>query len=128
MRATMKNDWARPLLLALPFATALALVRAVHAAAPGITGTTFDLDAKAAFITQPDGASIYSWGYGCNPGSPTSFVPRAMASGKCPDMQLPGPTLIVNEGDTVTVTLTNNLPPAAGTTSMLFPGFDVTAS
>ena len=38
-------------------------------------------------------------------------------------MQLPGPTLIVTQGDTVTVTLTNNLPAAAGNTSILFPGF-----
>jgi FtsP/CotA-like multicopper oxidase with cupredoxin domain len=43
-------------------------------------------------------------------------------------MQIPAPTLIVNEGDTVTVTLTNNLPAAAGNTSILFPGFQVTAT
>jgi FtsP/CotA-like multicopper oxidase with cupredoxin domain len=47
--------------------------------------------------------------------------------GKCPTMQLPGPTLIVTEGQTVTVTLTNNLPKVAGNTSILFPGFDVCA-
>jgi FtsP/CotA-like multicopper oxidase with cupredoxin domain len=43
-------------------------------------------------------------------------------------MQLPGPTLIVNQGDTVKVTLANNLPVAAGNTSILFPGFRVTAT
>jgi FtsP/CotA-like multicopper oxidase with cupredoxin domain len=43
-------------------------------------------------------------------------------------MQIPGPTLIVNEGDTVSVTLTNNLPTPAGNTSVLFPGFNVTAT
>jgi FtsP/CotA-like multicopper oxidase with cupredoxin domain len=43
-------------------------------------------------------------------------------------MQIPGPTLIVTEGQTVTVTLTNNLPTAAGNTSILFPGFTVTAT
>ena len=43
-------------------------------------------------------------------------------------MQLPGPTLIVTEGETVTVTLTNNLPAAAGNTSILFPGFDVSTA
>jgi FtsP/CotA-like multicopper oxidase with cupredoxin domain len=43
-------------------------------------------------------------------------------------MQVPGPTLIVTEGTTVTVTLTNNLPTAAGPTSILFPGFAVTAT
>jgi FtsP/CotA-like multicopper oxidase with cupredoxin domain len=45
----------------------------------------------------------------------------------CQNMQIPGPTLIVHEGDTVNVTLTNNLPPAAGNTSILFPGFNVCA-
>jgi FtsP/CotA-like multicopper oxidase with cupredoxin domain len=43
-------------------------------------------------------------------------------------MQMPGPTLIVNEGSTVTVTLNNALPPAAGNTSIVFPGFAVAAS
>jgi hypothetical protein len=40
-------------------------------------------------------------------------------------MQVPGPTLIVTEGQTVTVNLTNQLPAAAGNTSILFPGFQV---
>jgi FtsP/CotA-like multicopper oxidase with cupredoxin domain len=88
--------------------------------------STFNLSATAAFISQPDGASIYSWGYGCS-ASTATFMP-ATAAGTCTTMQLPGPTLIVNEGDTVTVTLTNNLPSAAGRTSILFPGFDVTAT
>jgi FtsP/CotA-like multicopper oxidase with cupredoxin domain len=43
-------------------------------------------------------------------------------------MQVPGPTLVVTEGQPVTVTLTNNLPASAGNTSILFPGFAVTAS
>ena len=37
-------------------------------------------------------------------------------------MQLPGPTLIVTAGDTVTVTLNNALPAAAGNVSIVFPG------
>ena len=36
--------------------------------------------------------------------------------------------MIVREGDNVTVNLTNGLPPAAGNTSIVFPGFSVTAS
>src|SRR2546427_2735491 len=40
-------------------------------------------------------------------------------------MQVPGPTLIVTQGQTVTVNLTNNLPTAAGNTSILFPGFNL---
>jgi FtsP/CotA-like multicopper oxidase with cupredoxin domain len=43
-------------------------------------------------------------------------------------MQVPGPTLIVTEGTTVTINLTNGLPAAAGNTSILFPGFNVTAT
>lgn len=102
------------------------------AAVPGITGTTFDLVASADFTSQPDGAMIYSWGYGCAATSTPSFLPAAVAgqgpAPSCTLMQLPGPTMIVREGDTITVNLTNNLPPAAGNTSILFPGFTVTAS
>jgi FtsP/CotA-like multicopper oxidase with cupredoxin domain len=108
----------------------LASVSAVQAAVPGITGGTlagassFDLVAAAGNTSQPDGATIYTWGYGCNT-APTSFVPAAITGGQCGPMQLPGPTLVVHKGDTVTVTLHNNLPPAAGNTSILFPGFKV---
>ncbi|MGA7409949.1 MAG: multicopper oxidase family protein [Bryobacteraceae bacterium] len=98
-----------------------------HAAAPGITGPTFNLTAQPAFISQPDGQSVYSWGYGCN-GAPSGYAPSAITSTFCNTMQVPGPTLIVTEGQTVTVSLTNNLPTAAGNTSILFPGFKVTTS
>jgi FtsP/CotA-like multicopper oxidase with cupredoxin domain len=106
----------------------VALAGVAHAAAPGITGPSFDLVAAPGFISQPDGASIYSWGYGCN-SAPSGILPKTI-SGTCTSgqMQLPGPTLIVTEGETVTVKLTNKLPAAAGNTSILFPGFDVTAS
>jgi FtsP/CotA-like multicopper oxidase with cupredoxin domain len=105
---------------------ALFLSGAAHAAVPGITGPTFNLTAQPAFLNQPDGNAVYSWGYGCN-GSPTGTAPKAMTV-SCPSMQVPGPTLIVTEGDTVTVNLTNNLPTAAGNTSIVFPGFVVTAA
>src|ERR1700756_3932009 len=105
---------------------ALGLAPAAYAAAPGITGPTFNLTARAAFMTQPDGAMIYSWGYGCN-GTPGGYAPAAISGSFCSNMQVPGPTLIVTQGQTVTVTLTNNLPPAAGNTSILFPGFQVTS-
>jgi len=74
----------------------------VHAAAPGITGTHFDLRAEASRITQPDGNSVYSWGYGCN-SEPAGYSPPNIAHPPCPTMQIPGPTLIVNQGDIVTV-------------------------
>ncbi len=108
-------------------AAVLSLTATVYAAAPGITGPSFNLTAQASYISQPDGQSIYSWGYGCN-GTPAGYAPAAITNGFCNTMQVPGPTLIVTEGQTVTVTLTNDLPPSAGDTSILFPGFNVTTS
>jgi FtsP/CotA-like multicopper oxidase with cupredoxin domain len=110
---------------------ALLLTAAAHGATPGITGTgavgTFNLAAQTAFLNQPDGAAVYAWGYGCT--SSATFAPSVGLTGQnCPTMQVPGPTLIVTEGQTVTVNLTNNLPTSAGNTSILFPGFQVTTA
>jgi FtsP/CotA-like multicopper oxidase with cupredoxin domain len=129
MRAmTMKNAISKTqLLLATIVAMALLLTATAHAAAPGITGPAFNLIAQPAYLNQPDGQAIYSWGYGCN-GSPSGFAPAAITTTFCNTMQVPGPTLIVTEGQTVTVNLTNNLPAAGGNTSILFPGFNVTPS
>ncbi len=115
------------LLLAAVLTTALLLAPTAFAAVPGITGPTFNLSARAEYLTQPDGASVYSWGYGCN-GAPAGYAPSAISGTFCSNMQIPGPTLIVRQGDTVTVNLTNNLPTAAGNTSILFAGFNVTSS
>jgi FtsP/CotA-like multicopper oxidase with cupredoxin domain len=109
------------------------LAGTAHAAAPGLDGTTsttvsFNLSAAAASITQPDGAALYAWGYGCQGAWTGGYLPKAITTANCQSMQLPGPTLIVRQGATVTVTLTNNLPPAAGNTSILFPGFNVSAA
>ena len=106
--------------------TLFAAGAAAHGATPGITGPTFNLQANTAYLNQPDGSSVYAWGYGCN-GTPGGFAPKAMI-GTCSTMQLPAPTLIMTEGVPVSVTLTNNLPSAAGNTSILFPGFNVTAA
>ncbi|HTY98757.1 MAG TPA: multicopper oxidase family protein [Rhodocyclaceae bacterium] len=111
----------------LSLAAALLIAGGARAAAPGITGPAFNLTAQPSYLTQPDGQSIYSWGYGCN-GAPSGFAPSAITGAFCSTMQVPGPTLIVTEGQTVSVTLTNNLPAAAGNTSILFPGFQVTAA
>jgi FtsP/CotA-like multicopper oxidase with cupredoxin domain len=115
---------------------ALLLTAAAHAAAPGITGntlagstSTFNLTAASATISQPDGQAVYSWGYGCTTGSGPAFSPSTITTTPtCSTMQVPGPTLIVTEGQTITVTLTNRLPTPAGNTSILFPGFNVTTS
>src|SRR6201987_4149435 len=131
MRAKNSNRTAstsRSLPIVMVVVTLL-LTATAQAAAPGITGPTFNLTARASFISQPDGSMIYSWGYGCN-SAPTGFAPPVsrMPGANCPTMQVPGPTLIVTEGQTVTVNLTNNLPPPAGNTSILFPGFRVTGT
>ena len=104
------------------------LAGGAQAATPGITGTTFNLVAAPSYLTQPDGMAIYSWGYGCATTFTPTYAPAAFKTlGFCPTMQVPGPTLIVTEGQTVTVTLTNNLPGATNA-SIVFPGFKVTAS
>lgn len=69
----------------------------------GISGPVFNLTAKADYISTGDGGSLYGWGYANGNGS----------------MQYPGPTLIVNQGDTVTINLSNQLPVPV---SIVFPG------
>jgi FtsP/CotA-like multicopper oxidase with cupredoxin domain len=134
--ATSNNVCAVSRLIAAGIAAGVCLLAAsANAAAPGITATpasitpgVFNLNAGPGTSSQPDGELIYSWGYGCGTNSAT-YSPAAFASiGFCPTMQLPGPTLIVKEGTTFTVTLTNSLPKPAGNTSILFPGLAVTTS
>jgi len=129
MRTTrMDTSFSIARLLLAPVLGSL-LATAAHAAAPGITGPTFNLTAQTAYLNQPDGNAVYSWGYGCNGAiAPAGFAPAAIKGATCPTMQVPGPTLVVTEGDTVTVNLLNGLPVAAGNTSILFPGFNVAAS
>jgi FtsP/CotA-like multicopper oxidase with cupredoxin domain len=67
----------------------------------GVTGTTFNLVAKEGYISTGDADSVYMWGY-------AHMGPQALHNNG--NMQFPGPTLIVNQGDTVTVTLDNELP------------------
>jgi hypothetical protein len=92
----------RAVRLPLLAAAALAAGLAAQARVEGITGPAFALAARPGYITVPDGTVVYMWGY---------------TTGA--QMQYPGPTLIVNEGDTVTVQLTNGL---AVPTSIVFPG------
>jgi FtsP/CotA-like multicopper oxidase with cupredoxin domain len=69
----------------------------------GLTGNTFNLTAKADYISTADGWTYLIWGY-------------ADGAGRA---QYPGPTLIVSQGDMVTVNLTNQL---AAPVSIVFPG------
>jgi FtsP/CotA-like multicopper oxidase with cupredoxin domain len=130
----MKNATSKTqLFLTVVVVVTLSLARAAFAAAPGITSTagtagTFNLTAQDAYLNQPDGEAVYSWGYGCVAGSGPTFVPAAIIGANCNTMQVPGPTLVVTEGSTVKINLTNNLPTAAGNTSILFPGFNVSTS
>jgi hypothetical protein len=90
----------------------LASVLPAQAAISGVTGTLFNFVAREGYVSAPDGGSLYSWGY-------------ALGNGL---MQYPGPTLIVNQGNTITVTLKNELPQPAGNVSIVFPGHAVTAA
>jgi len=72
----------------------------------GITGPNFTLTAKDMYLPTPDGGSVYTWGYDDDDDA-------------AKPVQYPGPTLIVNQGDVVSVTLVNNLPQP---TSIVFPG------
>src|ERR1700740_1320572 len=109
MKATkMKKGISKTQLLPMVVVALLLAATAAFAAAPGISGTgtagTFNLTAQAAYITQPDGQMVYSWGYGCVTGSSPSYLPSTITTTPtCNTMQVPGPTLIVTENQTVTV-------------------------
>ena len=119
-----KNPVAVRMLSLLALAATCWLGTVSQAATPGVTGPAFQLAAGPMSSSQPDGQQVYGWGYGCSV-APAGFAPFP---GNCPASQVPGPTLIVTEGQTVSVTLTNSLPTGAGNTSILFPGFQVSAS
>jgi FtsP/CotA-like multicopper oxidase with cupredoxin domain len=72
----------------------------------GVTGNTFNFTAKTGLITTPDGDSLMLWGYALGDGP----------------MQYPGPTLIVNQGDTITINLNNDLGVTDMPVSIVFPG------
>lgn len=67
------------------------------------TTATFTLSAKTGYISMADGNQVFMWSY---------------AEGE-DDFQYPGPILCVQQGDTVTIVLHNQLPED---TSIVFPG------
>ena len=108
----MKRQMDMKKLLTIPVLMALAPM--AQADIQGISGSTctvgtdiaarcFELTAKAGHIMLGDGNSLLTWGYAEGTGV----------------MQYPGPTLFVNEGETVQVTLTNGL---LESSSIVFPG------
>ncbi len=89
----------------IAMATLLVVSANLQAAIEGIEGNTFNLFARQAQISTPDGDSLRIW---------------AFAETATGDSQYPGPTLIAQEGDTIKVTLSNvDIPQPV---SMVFPG------
>jgi FtsP/CotA-like multicopper oxidase with cupredoxin domain len=81
----------------------LAVTAPAMAAVEGVPGPSFTFTAKADYISTGDGGVHFVWGYANGAGN----------------MQYPGPTMIVQQGETVTVTLNNTL---SVPVSILFPG------
>ena len=118
-----------PMLISVALGSLCALpLASSQAAVPGIQAASYNLVAADSYTIQPDGATLYSWGYGCASAPDAAAFKPAGGTPVCPSMQTPGPTLILTEGSSVSVTLTNTLPAAAGNTSILFPGLNVTAA
>jgi FtsP/CotA-like multicopper oxidase with cupredoxin domain len=73
----------------------------------GVSGTSFTLTAKADRLSTPDGGNFLFWGF-------ANGTARA---------QYPGPTLIVNQGDVVSISVANPLGLSAGQrVSLAFAG------
>jgi len=112
---TSKFKWIRlalVLVLGLLVVSPIASAQSVQAAVPitGIIcteGPSFSLTAQSGYIQMSDMNTVYMWSYGIG-----------TTSG---NFQYPGPVLCVNEGDTVSVTLKNELPYNLPT-SLIFPG------
>ena len=100
----------RWLLAAAGLLAALPSQAAIVGAAGTLSGSTrsFELFAGEGYASMADGVQVYSWGFGA-----------ATASGGTGLMQMWGPTLLVTQGEAVTITFTNNLPTR---TSIVFPG------
>ena len=96
----IKRSW---LVISLAIAFLIMGMATAEAKIDGIPGPTFNLTAKPDYISTADGGSYLIWGF-------------ADGTGRA---QYPGPVLIVNQGDTVNVNLTNQLSVA---TSIVFPG------
>ncbi|MEW6683335.1 MAG: multicopper oxidase domain-containing protein [Nitrospirota bacterium] len=98
------------------FMVALGVATLLGATAPATAASVvYDLQAKAGYISTPDGGQVYTWSFG----DATGF-------------RYPGPLIEVSVGDDVTVNLTNNLPDPDGAgplkadpVSIVFFGQDV---
>ena len=101
------NNCLIPVMAAVLILSLAAGAHAGHTGIDGITGqTTFEFTAGPDYITTADGGNYLIWGY-------------AAAGHNNGRTQYPGPTLIVNQGETITVNLTNQL---GEPVSIIFPG------
>lgn len=103
-----KNSFVHALRLVLALMLA-GLGSMAQATINGVTGTNFSITAAEDRLSTADGNSLHFWGFGLTGGI----------------TQYPGPTLIVNQGDTVTITLNNTLPEPV---SIIFPGQELTSA
>jgi hypothetical protein len=117
-----RTSWALPLALAGALvilgaagAHAQARIEGISGVA-GALGPEFNFTAGAGEVSIADGGSYEFWGYEDTDNLALVGLP-----------QLPGPTLIVNEGDMVTITLASELP-YGKCTSIVFPGHAVSAA
>ncbi|MCP4992913.1 MAG: multicopper oxidase domain-containing protein [Gammaproteobacteria bacterium] len=110
-------------------------VRGITPRADATTGSTFDLYTSPFYITLPEGTSLYMWGFGdLNSGAQATHTEGAGYN--LP--QYPGPTMIVTEGEEVTINLTNygvpdtidagGASPVDNPVSMVVAGHNVTSS
>lgn len=88
----------------------------------GITGPSFNLYTYPANIPLPEGTSLYMWLFGDALGGANATHPEGVGYAL---PQYPGPTLVVDEGDEVTITVTNYGIPQP--VSLLVTGHEVTA-
>ncbi len=91
---------------ALAVCALMAVSMGVNAEILGTQATVWDLYAKQAQISTPDGDSFQIWAFAESAGGAAQY---------------PGPTMIVDEGDTVTVTLYND-DVSQQDVSLVFPG------
>lgn len=116
----MRKIEYRPTHMVAVFAAVLLLFSwaGVQAAITGIEGKNFNLTVKSDYVSTADGGSMLLWGYANDNGTGRA--------------QYPGPTLIVNEGETINIILKNDLFVAGAgippNVSMVFPGHKVTTT
>ena len=115
------------LALALPWGQANAQhdIRGINGT-PGTTTedpVTFNLYAFPFNMNLPEGSSLQMWGFG----DQDAGVNATHTEGNSYNLpQYPGPTLVVNAGDSVTINLTNSVVPHP--VSIVVTGHNVTAT